>query len=68
MGQALWGTWASVVAGFSLQITGLVVEVHGLSCPVLCGIFPDEGLNLCLLHGREDSLPLDHLKWLLIYL
>ena len=24
------------------------------------GIFPDQGLNLCLLHWRADSLPLSH--------
>ena len=29
-----------------------VVVVHGLSCPEACGIFPDQGLNSCPLHGR----------------
>ena len=32
------GAWASVVAA------------HGLSCSVECGIFLDQGSNLCLLH------------------
>ena len=32
----------------------------GLSCSVACGIFPDQGLNLCLLHWPADSLPLSH--------
>ena len=32
--------------------------MHGLSCSVACGIFPDQGLNPCLLHWRADSLPL----------
>ena len=26
------------------------VVVHGLSCSAACGIFPDQGLNPCLLH------------------
>ena len=34
------GAWASVVV------------VHGL---VACGIFPDQGLNPCLLHWQADS-------------
>ena len=25
-----------------------------------CGIFPDQGSNLCLLHWQADSLPLSH--------
>ena len=25
-----------------------------------CGIFPDQGLNLCTLHWQVDSQPLDH--------
>ena len=31
---------------------GLVVVAHGLSCPVACGIFSDQGLNLCPLHWQ----------------
>ena len=31
-----------------------------LSCSTACGIFPDQGLNLCLLHWQADSLPLSH--------
>ena len=27
---------------------------------VACGIFPDQGLNPCLLHWQADSLPLSH--------
>ena len=38
---------ASVVA-----VLGSVVVVHGLSCPVACGIFPDQGSNLCPLHCK----------------
>ena len=31
-----------------------------LSCPAVCGIFPDQGSNSCLLHWQADSLPLRH--------
>ena len=27
-----------------------VVGAHGPSCSMACGIFPDQGLNLCPLH------------------
>ena len=33
---------------------------QGLSCSKACGIFPGQGLNLCLLHLQPDSLPLSH--------
>ena len=33
---------------------------HGLRISVACGIYPDEGSNLCLLHWQVDSLPLSH--------
>ena len=33
---------------------------HRFSCPVACGIFLDQGLNLCLLHWQTDSFPLRH--------
>ena len=39
---------------------GLPVVVLGLSCSMVCGIFLDQGLNVCLLHWQEDSLPLSH--------
>ena len=34
--------------------------IHRLSCTSACGIFPDQGLNPCLLHWQVDSLPLSH--------
>ena len=37
-----------------------MVVAHVLGCPVACGIFPDQGLNPCLLHWQADSLPLSH--------
>ena len=40
--------------------TGSVIVVLGLSCSTARGIFPDQGLNLCLLHWQADSLPLSH--------
>ena len=37
-----------------------VVVAHGLSCSAACGIFPDQGSNLCPLHWQADSQPLRH--------
>ena len=34
--------------------------VHGLSCSAACGIFPDQGLNLCPLQWQVVSQPLHH--------
>ena len=33
---------------------------HGFSCSTACGIFPDQGLNLCLLYWQVDYLPLSY--------
>ena len=54
------GTWVQEFwfLGSRAQ-TGSIV-VHGLTCPEACGIFPDLGLNLCLLHWQADSLPWSH--------
>ena len=43
--------------GFSSCSTqaGSVVVVHKLSCSTACGIFLDQGLNLCLLFWQVDS-------------
>ena len=32
----------------------------GVSCSAACGISPDRGLNLSLLHWQVDSFPLNH--------
>ena len=40
--------------------TGSIAVIHRLSCFVACGIFLDQGSNLCLLHQQMDSLPLNH--------
>ena len=34
---------------------GSVAVAHGFSCPTVCGIFPDQGLNLCPLCWQADS-------------
>ena len=39
---------------------GSVDAAHGLNCPTLCGIFPDQGLNPCPLYWQADSYPLPH--------
>ena len=39
---------------------GSVVVAHGPSCSAACGIFPDQGSNLCALHWPADSQPLRH--------
>ena len=35
------------------------VVACGCHCPAACGIFPDQGSNLCSLHWQADSQPLD---------
>ena len=35
-----------------------VAAVLRLTCPTACGVFLDQGLNLCLLCWQVDSLPL----------
>ena len=40
--------------------SGSVVVAHGPSCSAACGIFPDQGSNLCPLHWQADSQPLHH--------
>ena len=55
------GARASQCGGFSccgaraLGARTSVAVAHGLSCSVACGIFPDQGSNLCPLHWQMDS-------------
>ena len=56
----LEGTQASAAAAPRLWSTGSIAVAHGLSCSVACGVFPDEGSNLCLLYWHVDSQPLSH--------
>ena len=58
--HGLSGARASVVVAPGLQRTESVVVAYGLSYPAACGIFPDQGLNLCLLHWQVDSLQRSH--------
>ena len=53
---------ASPVVEQGLKGTGSIVVVHGFNCSTTCGILPDQGLNLCLLHWQVDSLPMSHWK------
>ena len=41
-----------VAPGFST--TGSIVVAHRLGCSKACGVFPDQGLNPCLLRGQVD--------------
>ena len=52
-------TMASLVAEHKLWNTGSAVVVHGLSCPVACGIFLNQGSNPCPLSWQVYSQPLD---------
>ena len=51
---------ASLVAEHRPRRAGSVIVAHGPSCSAACGIFPDQGLNLCPLHWQADSQPLRH--------
>ena len=63
--QALGAGSSVVVARGSVVVvpgpwsTHSVIMVQGLSCCAACGVFPDQGLNPCLLYWQADSLPLD---------
>ena len=50
----------SAVEALGLQRTGPTVAVHRPSCSMAHGIFPDHGLNPCLLHWQLDSYLLSH--------
>ena len=55
MGFSSCGTWVSSCGSRASQSAGSVVVVHGLSCSVACGIFPDQGSKPCPLHWQADS-------------
>ena len=63
--HGLQDMWASIVAECGLSSYGSQALEHRLSscgtrAQLLCGmwIFPDQGLNPCLLHWKVNSLPL----------
>ena len=51
----LLSTWT-----LSLRHPDSVAVVLRLSCPMVCGIFLDQGSNLCSLYWKADSQLLDH--------
>ena len=59
------GAWASAVVahGFT-SCSSWTLEhscgTHGLSSSAACGVFPDQGSNLCLLFWQVDSLLVSH--------
>ena len=52
--QQLWHAGSEVVAR-GLQSASSVVAAHSLSCSTACGIFLDQGSNLCPLRWQADS-------------
>ena len=53
-------SWPLLLRSTVSRRAGSVVVIHGLSCSVACGIFPDQGSNPCPLHWQADSQPLHH--------
>ena len=61
VGQGLPIVVAPFIAEHQLWGVGpSVVVAHGLTFPMACGIFPDQGPIPCPLHQQADSPPLDH--------
>ena len=58
--RGLKGTRASVVLAPGLYSAGSIAVASRLSCSMACGIFPDQGSNLRLLHWQENFLQLSH--------
>ena len=50
MGFSSYGRWVP-----GLESTGSVLVIHGPSRSTACGIVPDQGSNLCLLHWQVDD-------------
>ena len=55
VGAALLVVHELLIVVCGLLSVGSRVVVHGLSCPMACRIFPDQGSNLCPLHWQEES-------------
>ena len=54
--HGLYGMQASVTTScMSCKATGSVVVAHELSCPSVCGIFPNQGSNPYPLHWLADK-------------
>ena len=56
--RAGFGGWGSQAQW--LEHMGSIIVAYGLSCSAACGIFPDQGSNLCLLNWQENSYLLCH--------
>ena len=52
--------WDCCCGARALGHTGSGVAIHGLRCSEACGMFPDQGLNLRLLHWQAHSSPRNH--------
>ena len=48
--------WLLLLRSMGSRRAGSVVVAHGLSCSAACGIFPDQGLNLCPPHWQARFL------------
>ena len=53
-------SWPLLLRSTGSRRAGSVTVAHGPSCSAACGIFPDQGSNLCPLHWQADSQPLRH--------
>ena len=53
--QRLLTAAASRCRARALGTQASVVAMHRLSCPLACGIFPDQGSNPCTLYGQVNS-------------
>ena len=52
--------WALVAVAHGLSSAGSVIVAHRPGCFMAHEIFPEQGSNLCLLHGQAVSVPLRH--------
>ena len=59
-GTGLSLSWPLFLRSTGSGRAGSVVVARGPSCSAACGIFPDQGSNLCPLHWQADSQPLRH--------
>ena len=53
-------SWPLLLWSTGSRRAGSVIVAHGPSCSTACGIFPDQGSNLCPLHWQANSQPLRH--------
>ena len=48
-------SWPLLLWSTGSRSAGSVIVAHGPSCSTACGIFSDQGSNLCPLHWQADS-------------